>query len=221
MFVLGLISILGNFFVNLSLPDSSYNFLGKTREVKLDPGKPVTQLFTAENNYLNQVKIIIGNLHLLPGEKIVFELADVYCENAVAHDTYQFFNLAPHIYYRFNFRKIPDSQGEIYCLQVTYLSPFDRDSDKRPFIEATRDEEEPFRGWSYYDEGNQKIYENRTLKIRPAYGTGSFWSDLAMLNNRLSQYKPGLIKGLILPLLSIFILGCCFLVSWIIHSKDR
>src|SRR3989344_1712630 len=192
LFISGLVWIFGAFFINLSFPDSSYNFLGSSGKAKLDPKKPITQTFTAQENNLNQIKIIVGNFNLTPQESIDFELADVSCESTVAKQSITYLTLDPHIYYHFNFPLIADSAGQTYCLKITYFSPVDR-GIKRPYI-ATSDGEQ-FRGFSYTNEGNQRIYENKTLQMRPSYGTGSVLGDLHQLNNRISQYKPMFVKG--------------------------
>ncbi len=219
LFVCGLFWIFGSFFVNLSFPDSSYNFPGKTYQVKLDSGKPVTQTFTAKENDLNQIKIVLGNSSLQLGEKIVFELADATCEKTLAQGTYHFYDMSPFIYYHFTFPALSDSLGQTYCFKVTYYSPINRKGD-RPYLGAS--EGEQFLGWSYTNAGNPLIYENRTLQMRPAYGTGSFFGDLEQLNNRLSQYKPGFLKGTGLTLIfSLFFIGTIALVYLLVFKKEE
>ncbi|MDP3956961.1 MAG: hypothetical protein Q8Q10_00470 [bacterium] len=207
LFIGGLLLILFSFYNTLSFPDTSYNFLGASGKAKLDSGKPITQVFTAKENNLNQVKIIGGNFDLMLREKIVFELADSGCEAILASQSANFLTPSPHIYYRFNFPAIPDSAGKKYCFRVTYFSPIDR-GDERPYLAIS--EGERFRGQSYINEGNNRIYENRTLQMRPAYTVGSFPGDLGRLNDRISQYKPEFLKGSALT-----IIFCAFIVSTI------
>jgi len=218
LFIGGIAWIFGSFFAHLSFPDSSYNFSGKTYQEKLKSDQPVTQTFRAKENNLNQIKIIVGNSNIQPGEKIVFELADALCEKTLAQNTYRFYDIPPFIYYHFTFPPIPDSIGQIYCLKVTYSSSVDRKSD-RPYIGASGGEQ--FRGQLYINEGNQRISENRTLQMRPAYGTGSLFGDLKQLNNRLSQYKPEFLKGTGLTLIfSLFFIGTMALV-WLLAFRKK
>ena len=215
----GLLWIFGSFLANVSFPDSRYNFLGATNKAKLDPGKPVTQVFEASENNLDQVKIIVGNPNLWPTEKIVFELADPSCEATIARDTMTFLTPEPHIYYHFNFPAIPDSAGRMYCFKTTYFSRFDRGSN-RPYLGAS--EGEQFTGWSYINEGNNRVYENRTLQMRPSYSAGSFLGDLDRLNDRISQYKPEFLKGAALALIfCIFTVGTITLVWLLIFREEE
>lgn len=218
LFIVGLLWIFGSFFANLSFPDSSYNFLGATNKVKLDPGKPVTQIFTAKENNLDQVKVVLENTGLRTGEKIDFELMDATCEKMLAQNIYHFYNFSPFIYYRLTFPAIPDSAGQTYCFKVTYFSPFDRGSD-RPYLGAS--EGEQFAGWSYTNEGNNRTYENRTLQMRPSYSAGNFLGDLSRLSDRISQYKPEFLKGSALTLIfCAFIVGTISLLWLLVFRKE-
>jgi hypothetical protein len=211
VFIAGLLWIFGSLAANISFPESDYNFLGESKKVKLDPGQPVFQTFTAIDNNLNQIKIIVGNQELKWGEKIVFELQDESCATTLASDTLTPLTPDSHIYYRFNFPAQANSQGRQYCFKATYFSPRDR-GNERPYLAAT--EEEQFRDHSYTNMGNGRTYEGRTLKMRPAYGTGSLWSDLERLNARLSQYKPWFFKETWLTSLTILtVLGSILLTA--------
>ncbi len=216
----GFFWIFGSFLNHLSFPDSSYHFLGTTNRAKFDPGKPITQVFQAKENNLDQIKIIIGDLdHLRPMEKIVLELAEASCETTIAKDTLTFLTPNPHIYYHFNFPVITDSAGQMYCFKATYFSPFDRGSD-RPYLGAS--EGEAFVGQSYFNESNYRVYENRTLQMRPAYTAGSLLGDLSRLNDRMSQYKPSFFKGSALTLIfSSFIVSVAVLVWLLVFKKEK
>lgn len=219
LFVSWLIWIFGSFFANLSFPDSSYTFPGRTHQVKLDPEKPVTQTFIAKENNLNQIKIVLGNSDLEFREKIVFELADATCEKILAQSTYHSYDLSPSTYYHFTFPPLTHSFGQTYCFKTTYYSLVNRKGD-RPYLGASKGEQ--FLGWSYTNIGSYLIYENRTLQMRPAYGTGSFLGDLGQLNNRLSQYKPEFLKGTSLTLIfSLFFIGTLGLVYLLVFKKEE
>ncbi len=219
LFVGGLLWIFVTFFSYLSFPDSSYNFIGTTNKVKLDPGAPVTQTFTATENNLNQIKVVFGNATITKKETVVFELADAACTHPLAQNTHRPYDSSPFIYYRLSFPAIPDSLGQTYCLVVTYFSPYDRGSD-RPSLGASAGEQ--FTGLSYTNTGNGRTYENRTLQMRPSYGSGSLYGDLGRLNDRLSQYKPGFLKGPFLTgIFALFFLGTFALVYALIFRKNE
>ncbi|MEK7494920.1 MAG: hypothetical protein AAB615_03560 [Patescibacteria group bacterium] len=219
-FCIGIFLITFFFFEKLAFPDSEYNFLGETDQIKLEKESPLTQKFTASENNLSQVKILIEKLRLLPGEEILLSLADHSCQTVLVKKSITFLTPEPHTYYRFNFPSIPDSQGKEYCLRITYLSPYDRKSKERPVLEASS--EEQFLGKSFFNEGKGKLYQDRTLKMHPAYSNDSFLGNLQELTDRISQYKAPLFKGAGLVILfGIFFLGALILALWIILSKER
>jgi hypothetical protein len=125
----------------------------------------------------------------------------------------------PRIYYHVNFPTIPDSAGQTYCFKTTYFSRFDRGSDL-PYLGTSKGKQ--FAGWSYANEGNNRTYENRTLQMRPSYGTESFLGNLSRLNDRISQYKPEFLKGSALTLIfCAFLIGTITLVWLLIFRKEE
>lgn len=207
-------AVFANFFSSLSFPDSTHNFTGKTKKVKLDPRKPVTQTFVAKDDLLDQVRVNIGNSSLHLGEKLTFELAERDCKKVVASDTKTFFSLEPKGFTIFSFDAIPDSKNKLYCAKFTYASDEDR-GDERPYIAA--DDSIQFASDSYTNTSDNKTFEGRSLQIRPSYGTATAAGTLQELNNRLSQYKPDFFKSDALTLiLSLLLLGTLVLVMCLV-----
>lgn len=208
-FLAGLAWILWSFFRILAFPDASPDFLGETKKVKLDPGAPVIQTFAADRDGLSQMKVVFGNTDLRPGEQIIFELADATCSATLASDTFQFSTPDPNIYHRFVFTPIPNSQGKTYCFKATYFSLLDR-GDDRPYLAAEKSDASI--GRSYTNTGTGRTYENRTLKIRPAYAYGSWVENIDELVDRLSQYKPAYMKELAIRILGIAVIAGSILI---------
>lgn len=214
----GSLLILTRFIGHLSFPDSSYNFLGKDKKAKLDPGTSITQVFESKQNGLNQIKIIIGNIDKLPfGETILLELRDPACETTLAENAITALTEDPNIYYRFRFPRIENSEHEKYCLKISYEAQEKRGED-RPYIAAS--DNDTFSNTSYTDTSDGKTYFGRSLQIRPSYANTSLANNLRELENRLSQYKPNYIKGLILLTGCFTILASLFLTFLLIRSKE-
>lgn len=206
-----------SFISHLPLGDASLNFTGKKDRERLGNEKPVAQIFTPHQNGLSSIKYHLGNLHLLPGERLLFELRDAECQNVIKEATARPIIWTSPIYTRFDFARIPDSQGKTYCAVILYESPYDRSSDSRPFINTSEKE-----GSRYTLLDKQKTQENETLHLRPAYSSGSVTKDLWSLTERMSQYKPDIIKGLpLLILVSLVFLGSLLLSLWIIFAKEK
>lgn len=206
-----------SFVSSLAFSDSNYNFLGKKDRQKLSVDKPISQVFMAQEDGLSEIKYHIGNLNLWPGEALHFELRDSTCTQIITTNSWTLLKLKPSIYTHFHFSRIADSQGKNYCAFITYTSPYDRKSSDVPYINTSK-----FPGRSYTVISKNKVYENETLQIRPAYSSGNFFSDLWRLIERISQYKPDFIKGLPLLILitSVFSgsIGLCLLI---ILAKEK
>ncbi len=216
-FLIGLWCISISFASNLAFPDSDYNFLGKKDRERLTINKPISQIFVAEENGLSEIKYHIGNLNLWPGEALRFELRDATCTQTITADSRTSLRLRPSIYTRFHFPRIANSQGQSYCTYITYTSPYDRKSSEAPYIHTSE-----FSDRSYTLVAKNKLHENETLQMRPAYSSGNFFSDLWRLIERMSQYKPDFIKGLpLLILMTSVFLGSVTLCLWIVLAKEK
>lgn len=203
------------FFSGLSFSDSSFNFLGKKDSQRLKKEIGVHQNFTATEDGLTEVKLAIGNLHLLPGEQIRFELRNQECSQILATDSWNVFQPKPKTYLRFHFDRIADSQGKEYCAFIMYSSPFDRKSSTAPRITT-----EKIEGVQYYV--GTEAQENETLYLRSGYQEETLWQNIWRLIERMSQYKPEWIKGTpLLSLISAILLGSFFLCLWIIFKAEE
>lgn len=194
LFLIGIIGIFSAFLIDFGLGESGYNFLGKTKKVTLSPGAPVTQTFTAKQNNLYQIRVVLGNADIKRGESIEFRLMNETCTETFA--TTNFFSKPRQqgAYTVFSFSTLPDSKERHYCFMATYFSDENRKGDK-PYLSAIDEPDLAFADRTLTDSNKNKVYESQTLFLRPAYTTGSLVSDLWKLVQRLSQYKPSFLQG--------------------------
>lgn len=207
MFLLGVVGIFWTFLSDFGIGESGYNFLGKTKKVTLSPGMPVSQTFTARENGLHQVRVVLGNASIRRGEHIGFQLMDEACATGIASVDFSGKPGKQGAYTVFPFEAISDSMGKRYCFVATYSSDENRKGDK-PYLSATDDPDPAFADRTLVDSNKGKAYESYSLFLRPAYTEGSLRADLGTLLDRLSQYKPGFLKGWpITALFTILVIG--------------
>lgn len=206
-FTLGVVGIFWTFLADFGIGESGYNFLGKTKKVTLSHGMPVSQTFTAHENGLHQVRVVLGNASIRRGEHIGFQLMDESCTAEIASTDFSEEPRKQGAYTVFPFPTIPDSEGKRYCFVATYFSDENRKGDK-PYLSATDVPDPVFADRTLTDSNKGKTYESHSLFLRPAYTEGSLRADLGTLLDRLSQYKPGFLKGWpIAVLFSIVVIG--------------
>lgn len=220
LFSLGLFGIFFTFLGNFGLGESGYNFLGKTKKITLSPGIPITQTFTAKEDHMHQLRLVLGNVSLKEGEYIEFRLQDAFCRETLAMTRLSQEPRSQGVYTVFPFPVIPHSQGIHYCFAATYFSSENRKGDK-PTLSATEDPDLTFADRTLSDGNKNKVYKSQTLFLRPAYTSGSLLGDLWQLVLRLSQYKPAFLKGWpIVFLFGIITLGSIALAALLIFIKN-
>ncbi|MBP9751310.1 MAG: hypothetical protein KBD19_00425 [Candidatus Moranbacteria bacterium] len=207
IFLLGIVGIFWTFLSDFGIGESGYNFLGKTKKVTLSPGMPVSQTFTAHENGLHQVRVVLGNASIRRGEHIGFQLKDEACDTEIASISFSGEPGKQGAYTVFPFESISDSMGKRYCFVATYFSDENRKGGK-PYLSATDAPDPAFSDRTLVDSNKGKTYESHSLFLRPAYTEGSLRADLGTLLDRLSQYKPGFLKGWpIAALFTILVVG--------------
>lgn len=200
-----------------ALGDSAHHFTGKKDRERLGNQKPLAQIFEAKENGLSEVKYHLGNLHLWPGEELRFELRDAECQNVLAQASAKPLLFVSPIYTQFGFDRIPDSQGQTYCAVILYETPYTRKSADQPFLHTSE-----MLGTSYTLLDKNKTKENQTLQFRPSYSAGSLTQNLWHLTERMSQYKPGYIKGSpLLILMTLVFISSLLLSLWIVFVKEE
>lgn len=205
--------ILLSFSKQLALSDTNYNFIGKKEKIELDPQEPIIQNFTANRDGLSGIRIAFGNASLSPGESIRFDLADTSCNVVLASDTYTIISPSPHTFYAFLFDRIPTSQGQTYCLKITYNSTLHKEN--RPTLSTIKGPD--FGQSSFTNIASGKIYSGKSLQIRPVYTSKSFSETSSEFLNRLSQYKPSFFKDTSLVIILVtFIVSTFILTSLLI-----
>ena len=208
LFLTGIVAIFFAFLANFGLGESGYNFLGKTKKVTLSPGSPVTQTFTAHENYLSQIRVVFGNVHLRTGDTIELSLLDESCHEILFTTTFKKKPREQGSYTPFSFLPISDSKQKRYCFMAMYSSDENRKGEK-PYLSATDDPDPRFSDRTLTDYNRDKVYPSQTLFLRPAYSNGSLSGDFSILLDRLSQYKPDIFNTwTLIVLFSVFMIGC-------------
>lgn len=221
IFLFGIVGIFWTFLSDFGIGESGYNFLGKTKKVTLSPGMPASQTFTAHENGLHQVRVVLGDADIRRGEHIGFQLMDEACATEIASVDFSGEPSKQGAYTVFPFEAISDSMGKRYCFVATYFSDENRKGDK-PYLSATDDPDPTFSDRTLIDSNKERTYESHSLFLRPAYTEGSLSADLDTLLDRLSQYKPGFLKGWpIAALFTILVVGSIALGIRIIRMEDN
>lgn len=218
-FLLGMIAVFWIFLSDFGLGESGYNFLGKTKNISLST-TPVTQTFTAREDNLYQIRIVLGNADIRRGESIEFRLMDETCQKVIATKKFTTEPTEQGTYTVFPFSPLAHSKNTPYCFAATYSS--DENRKNTPYLSAMDVPDSNFSDRTLTDQRKNKVYQGQTLFLRPAYTTGSLSGDLWNLVGRLSQYKPAFLKGWsIVILFGVFLAGSITLaVSLVFTRKD-
>lgn len=199
----------------LLFPDSTIKFLGESKRVELTPGKPVTQVFTISKEQLSGFQLFMGDTDLALGESLEFTLLDPTCSTEIKKMTRTAFALPLTRELRFTFDPIEDSAGKSYCLSIRFDQGLSKRTE-RPFIRVTEDPS--FESLSYTDRNKNKTYIGRSLQVRPLYSEPGYAHRLQQLENRLSQYKPVLLKGYVLTI-GVLTVSFGMFFFWLISRK--
>jgi hypothetical protein len=184
-----LIAIFWRFETILYFPDSS-SPLKKDALVKVHPGETITQKFTAGQNGLAKVEMLLRGpgLQYQNGDQMKMVLADQNCENKLRTGDLQPSFLASNNLYEFDFSRLPDSAGKTYCLEAAFTSQKSNAKSLQVFMTDT-----PSAPFVLTNMTLNLKYPNNPLSLRPVYRSG-FWQNLSVLNQRMSQYKPFFLK---------------------------
>jgi hypothetical protein len=197
-------------FLNLlSFTDQSISFEGDSKQEKFHVDKPIIQKIIATENNFSQINVSIDKFAAEFGDKIVMEVLDESCQNILAESKLDMFSWYSPNYTKLKFKTIPDSKNKTYCLKFTYI-PFGKEQDKKPYISSYS-----YEGASYINTGkSNEEQKNRSLELKPAYNEGSAGNNFSKLIDRMSQYKPNFLKGIILEI--IFIAALLLVLIFII-----
>ena len=184
------------FFSILSFPDSG-TALQKGELFQLKPENSLTQTFVANRNNLMKIEFLMRTPGPKDGDVIEMELADETCAKTIRQGTLKKSFLNSDNLYDFQFSRVPDSNGKIYCLKTTFQK---KSASKyiRFFMVENQDPK-----FSLTDITNNKKYENQSLSIRLAYKNDNLSQDMGELNQRISQYKPWFLKHYFLSTIAI------------------
>jgi hypothetical protein len=203
LFATGFVIILFAFFQRSSFTNDWRIFESEERVI-LSPDEPITQLFVATDNNLSQIKILLKNEDILPGEKLTLSIMDESCTNQIRTGTLLKPTRSPKQYNFYTFDPIADSQGKTYCLSVLFQAEKKRkDGPSITITEKTGDPNDHFE-----NRKKNKVYSEQSLIFHPSYKKSSLSETSSELTRRMSAYKAEFLKN---GWLGIIILG--FLVT--------
>lgn len=182
------IAVFWRFFDLLSFPDSDI-VLQKGIVVKLRPEATLTQKFSASENYLAKVEVLLrgSGVKYKDGDKVTTKIADENCQTILREGELKDSFLETQNLHEFEFEPIADSAGKEFCFMATFL----------PKNEKTK-------SLQFFTIGEE---ENQPYSIRPVYKNSSITQDLSDLNQRISQYKPWFLKHFYLDVIVILFLA--------------
>lgn len=190
------------YFSSIRFSVTQENFIGNKERIELTRGKSVTQSVRGTNNFLAQIKVAMGAEDLWLGEKVTLSVLDEQCRHLVRSKTLSSLGLnRKGAFVHFDFPTILDSQRKMYCISITYDSPYPKRKD-RPTILTIKETDQ--------DQGEEQ------LQLRLAYREPSLLRSIETLESRLAQYKPTLVKGHIFDLgtLTLLIGGAILIWIW-------
>lgn len=205
VFLLFLIAVITRFSLTLSFSDSKYAF-NKDGEQKLFPHLPVEQKFIAQKNNLSHLRTAIKDFPKVTSDIIVLEIADANCSKTIAQSKINFWTMYYPGYWDFRFPTISDSAGKTFCAKFTFVPKQSRTKDL-PKINIS--ESQDFADSVVTNMGDTKKgpeFRGQTIIMKPAYSGTTFFQDINILIDRVSQYKPFYFKETYLYILSFLLI---------------
>ena len=205
-----LIIIFGKFFSIIAFPDSETALI-KGELFQMKPETSLTQTFVANRDNLMKIEFLMRTPGPQRGDVVKMEIADETCANVIRQGELQKSFLGSDNLYDFQFSKIPDSNGKIYCLKAT-LQKNSSSKSIRFFMMENKNPQ-----FKLTDMSNVNNTENQSLSIRSAYRNDTLSQDMSEFSQRISQYKPWFLKHFYLDaILILFVVLSVGLVTILI-----
>jgi len=190
------IVIFGKFFSIIAFPDSNV-VLSKGELFQMKPASSLTQTFAANRDNLMKIEFLLRAPGLQKGDVVKMEIANETCANVIRQGELQKSFLGSDNLYDFQFSKIPDSNGKIYCLKAT-LQKNSSSKFIRFFMMENKNPQ-----FTLTDMSNSNNTDNQSLSMRSAYRNDTLSQDMSELSQRISQYKPWFLKHFYLDAIAI------------------
>ena len=186
-------------------------FLEKDQTIKLQPGETLRQIFSSDSPDLAKVEIILRSPGINPGDRAEAELLDASCQKVLRQGTLADSFLSSNNLYEFSFPALSDSKNQNYCLQLTF-KPQKKSAHALQFFYRSQE------GAQFQNLSTGETFSGNTLSFRLVSKNPSLWVNLVELDQRISQYKPGFMKGLSLAIIcaGFVVISLFFLVSLIL-----
>ncbi len=192
--VLLMLGIFWRFSTLLYFPQAG-NFLEKETLAKLHPQESLQQSFIVPDGNLAKLEFIMRSPGIKPGDKVLVKILDAPCQKNIRQGFLTDSFLSSNNLYDFSFPIIPDSQNKTYCLDITF-QPQSSTAKSLQFFYRAED------GSQFKNTSTGEDFPDQTLSLRFVYKNPSLWKNLVELDQRISQYKPTLLKSFPLALIA-------------------
>jgi hypothetical protein len=192
LFLIGFGLILLAFWRWLVFP-TDYRLFETSGKIILQPNEALTQLFTAKENNLSQIQIILRDENMPFGEKLTLSIRDENCKDVIRSAQVDWPLHAPKQYDYFTFPAIPDSKDQTYCLHLLFEAGKKR--KHMPYVLTMKDTgnaQDQILEWK--KNGTQKAYAEQSFVFHSSYKTKSA-ETLSEFTRRLSAYKASYFQG--------------------------
>lgn len=186
IFAVLLVLIFFRFFSLLSFPQSAI-ILDKGELIQLKTGQTIRQKFTANQNGLNKVELLLRTPGIPAGAVVKMKIMDADCQTTIRQGKLAYSFLDSGNLHEFVFPRITDSENTAYCLDATLDAP---GSKTVKFFTMSG---------STFPDAAENISTgekngDQSLSLRSVYSNGHWWQNIEELNQRISQYKPFFLK---------------------------
>ncbi len=198
------------FFSIMSFPDAQ--ILDRDKIQKIFPGQTFSQRFVASRSNLETLQFLLRTPGIKDGDTVSVKLTDETCANTLRDGVLETPFLNSDNLSLFTFSRVPDSEGKVYCILLSFTTTNAPSKYLRFF---TVKQENP--SLLLMNVATHDAVNGQALSLRPVYRNDHFWQDLAELNRRVSQYKPWFLKDFFMGILTtlFIVLSLALLVSLI------
>lgn len=171
-----------------AFPDTNWDVQKDSRE-SLAAGQAFIQKFEASRNNLKQIEIRFADSKIGDGGNIKLQVFNETCLNLIREKSRRVASLGADETYNFSFEKISDSQGEVFCLSLTF-EPEDQKKKANIYIVKNELRENIY----LFDAQKNQELPGQSLSMRPGYQADNWRENIQEFNQRISQYKPWFLK---------------------------
>lgn len=207
-----------SFAKTFAFPDSNWP-LDKGERITVLPAEIVTQPFSASEDGLRRIEVLLGKFTLQDNDELLLELRDHACSSVLAQETLSGKSFDSEYTYHFLFDRIANSKDQTYCLTVTFNTNRPIAKDKAPRL--FNDKSAPNFPHTVTNPGGEKTTGAQAIAIRPGYTNDSFIANAKEFFDRISQYKPFFLKSWFLITFAVLGIVLTFLVTALLIREEE